>query len=97
MPIKTIAFEPDQYFSSLATQTHLLEDAMSSGNTAYIADAIGVVARQRGIAEIAEHTGLNRQSLYAALSAEGNPTLNTVLKVLDALDLELTVRIKQAA
>lgn len=97
MAIKTRKFEPDAYFKSTAAQAHLLADAMTSGNAGYIADAIGIVARQHGMSEIADHTGLNRQALYAALSSDGNPTLSTVLKVLDALNLELTVRRKEAA
>jgi probable addiction module antidote protein len=97
MAIKTIPFEPDQYFRSAKAQAHLLSDAMASGDAGYIADAIGIIARQRGIADIAAHTGLNRQALYTTLSAEGNPTLSTILKVLDALDLELTVKARRAA
>ena len=47
--------------------------------------------------EVARQTGLNRQGLYAALSSEGNPTLGALLKVLAALNLELTVRVRDAA
>jgi probable addiction module antidote protein len=97
MTIETIAFDPDKYFRSTAAQAHLIADAMKSGHAGYIADAIGIVARQRGMGEIAEQAGLNRQALYSALSARGNPTLTTLLKVLDALDLELTVRARAAA
>lgn len=97
MTIETTSFEPDRYFPSPAAQAHLIADAMASGDAGYIADALGIVARKRGMSSLAESTGLNRQALYSALSAGGNPTLNTVLKVLDALDLELTVREKAAA
>jgi probable addiction module antidote protein len=97
MTIETVAFDPDKYFRSTAAQAHLIADAMKSGDAGYIADAIGIVARRRGMGEIAEQAGLNRQALYSALSAGGNPTLTTLLKVLDALDLELTVRARQAA
>ena len=97
MTIETIDFEPDKYFKSPAARAHLIADAMASGDAGYIADALGIVARWRGMSNLAESTGLNRQALYSALSADGNPTLNTVLKVLDALDLELTVRAKRAA
>lgn len=97
MTIKTVAFEPDKYFASTATQAHLIADAMKSGDAGYIADAIGIVARRRGMSDIADQAGLNRQALYSALSAGGNPTLTTLLKVLEALDLELTVRARQAA
>ena len=97
MAIETLHFQPYKYFKSPAAQAHLIADAMASGDAGYIADALGIVARRRGMSRLAESTGLNRQALYSALSADGNPTLNTVLKVLDALDLELTVREKAAA
>ena len=97
MPIETTAFEPDRYFRTPAAQAHLLTEAMASGDAGHIADAVGIVARQHGIGDLAKQTGLNRQGLYAALSQDGNPTLSTVLKVLAALDLVLTVQVRDAA
>ena len=97
MPIETFAFEPDEYFRSAATQLHLVRDAIASGNAGYIAGALGILVRNRGIGQIAEASGLSRQTLYATLSADGNPTSSTLLKVLDALGLEITVREKSAA
>ncbi len=97
MGIKTTAFEPDRYFRTPAAQAHLLTQAMASGDAGHIAEAVGIVARQHGMGELARETGLNRQGLYAALSQDGNPTLATVLKVLAALNLELTVRVRDAA
>jgi probable addiction module antidote protein len=97
MGIKTTAFEPDRYFRTPAAQAHLLTEAMASGDAGHIAEAIGILARQRGMGELAKQTGLNRQGLYAALSPEGNPTLGGLLKVLAALNLELTVRVRDAA
>lgn len=97
MTIETFAFEPDDYFRSSATQVHLVRDAMASGNAGYIADALGILARNRGMGHVADSSGLSRQALYSTLSADGNPTLSTLLKVLDALGLEITVREKSAA
>jgi probable addiction module antidote protein len=97
VPIETFAFEPDKYFQSPEAQAHLVSDAMASGNAGYIADALGIVARNRGMGQVAERTGLSRQALYSTLSARGNPTLSTILKVFDALNLEITVRVKEAA
>lgn len=56
---------------------------------AFIAHALGVIARARGIAQLARDTGLTREGLYKALSADGNPSLGTFLKVVKALGLEL--------
>jgi len=67
-----------------------LEEA--NGDAAYIAKALGDIARARGMSQIAEDTGLSRESLYKALSGERNPSLDTVLKVMNALGLELHAR-----
>lgn len=59
-------------------------------DAALIADALGTVARARGMVKLSRETGLTRQALYKALSKEGNPSLDTVLKVLKALGLRFT-------
>lgn len=56
---------------------------------AYIAHALGVIARARGMTQLARDTGLARENLYKALSAEGNPEFGTILKVVKALGLKL--------
>ena len=61
-----------------------MEEAPS--DAAFIAKALGDIARARGMSEVAGNAGLSRESLYKALSGDRNPTLDTVLKVLDALD-----------
>ena len=60
-------------------------------DVAGIARALGTVARAKGMAQIARDTGLSRESLYKALSGEGNPTFATVLKVARALGVKLHV------
>lgn len=64
----------------------------SDGDPAFIAMALGDIARARGMAELARETGLGRESLYKALSAEGNPQLSTVLKVTKALGLQFSIK-----
>ena len=66
-----------------------LEAALEEGDPKLIAAAMGDIARAKGIAQIARETGLGRESLYKALSPEGNPEFSTVLKVLRALGLKL--------
>ncbi|MBV6416313.1 MAG: hypothetical protein CMLOHMNK_00855 [Steroidobacteraceae bacterium] len=61
-------------------------------DAAFIAAALGDVARARGMSELARRTGLTREGLYKALSLESNPSLATVLKVLAALDVRLTCK-----
>jgi probable addiction module antidote protein len=66
-----------------------LDGAFADGDSGEITDALGVIARARGMSQLAEATGLTRQALYKALSSDGNPEFATVLKVLRALGLRL--------
>ena len=63
----------------------------------FIAAAIGNVARARGMMQLAKDTGITREGLYKALSAGGNPSLATILKVMTALGLKLTPRLAHKA
>ena len=66
--------------------------AECDGDPAFVAKALGDIARAKGMAALARETGLGRESLYKALSSDGNPQLGTILKVAKALGLELSVR-----
>ncbi len=68
----------------------VLEEA--ADDPALIAQALGAVARARNISQLARDTGLTREGLYKALSADGNPSFATVLKVAKALGLRLAFR-----
>jgi probable addiction module antidote protein len=63
--------------------------AEADGDAAFIAKALGDIARARGMARVARDAGLSRESLYKALSGERSPDFATVLKVVDALGLKL--------
>lgn len=69
-----------------------MADAFETGDAAYIAKALGVVARAKGMSQVAEETGLSREQLYRSFSDKGNPTLKTTLAVMKALGLELTLK-----
>ncbi len=64
-----------------------LEEA--NGDAAFIAKALGDIARARGMSQVARDSGLSRESLYKALSGERTPSFDTILKVVGALGLEL--------
>lgn len=66
-----------------------LEAAFEEGDPSLIAAALGDIARAKGMTEVARRAGLGRESLYKALSSEGNPELATVMKVMEALGLRL--------
>lgn len=58
-------------------------------DAAFIAKALGTIARAKGMSQLARDTGLGRESLYKALSGEGNPSFSTILKVTRALGIRL--------
>ncbi|MDA8409605.1 MAG: putative addiction module antidote protein [Treponema sp.] len=64
-----------------------LEEA--EGDAAFIAKALGDIARAKGMSQVARDAGLSRESLYKALSGERNPDFDTILRVIAALGLEL--------
>ena len=64
-----------------------LEEA--GDDAAFIAKALGTIARAKGMTQLARDTGLGRESLYKALSGEGNPSFATILKVVRALGIKL--------
>jgi probable addiction module antidote protein len=66
--------------------------AESDGDASFVVKALGDIARAKGMSQIARETGLGRESLYKALSADGNPHFDTIVKVAKALGLEISVR-----
>jgi probable addiction module antidote protein len=90
-------FDPATYLETEEDILCFLEAAMEGNDPKHIASALGDVARSKGMSEIARKAGLGRQALYSALSENGNPTLETLVAVLGALGLELTVQKRAAA
>jgi probable addiction module antidote protein len=74
-----------------------LEAAFEENNLDTLLDVLGAIARSKGMAAIAKETGLNRESLYKSFSREGNPLFGTVVKVLDALGFQLSIKQKVPA
>ena len=70
--------------------------AEAGDDAAFIAKAVGTIARAKGMTQLAKETGLGRESLYKALSGEGNPSFATILKVLAALGIKLHAEVTQA-
>lgn len=85
-------FDPAEYLTTDEGIAVFMADAFETGDAAYIAHAVGVVARAKGMTELARQTGLSREQLYRSLSEEGNPTLRTMLAVMKALGVELSAR-----
>ena len=88
--MKTKAFDEADFLKTDKDIAAYITEALATGDAALITHALGVIARTRGMTRIARETGLSRESLYRALSADGNPEFLTVLKIMEALGLRLT-------
>jgi probable addiction module antidote protein len=86
---KTRIWDPAEHLNSDEDMAAYLEAALQEGDSGLIAAALGDIARAKGMSQIARDAGLGRESLYKALSAEGNPEFATIMKVVGALGLQL--------
>ena len=91
--LKTYKWDPAKYLKTDKDRAAYLEVALEEGDPGVIAAVLGDIARSKGMARVAKKAGLGRESLYKALSKEGNPKLETLLKITHALGLKLTVTV----
>jgi probable addiction module antidote protein len=94
---KLTSYDPADDLNSEKAVAVFIAEAFKTGDPAYIAHALGVVARSRGMAEVANRTGLSREQLYRSFSGRGNPTLKTTLAVMSALGIKLIAKATKAA
>lgn len=87
MALKTTPWDSAEYLKSEADITAYLDACFEEAgdDPAFLTHALGVAARARNMSQLARDSGLTREGLYKALSAEGNPSFGTVLKVADAM------------
>jgi hypothetical protein len=97
MAEKLTTYDLAEDLTSDKSMATFMAEALQTNDAAYIAHALGVVARAKGMAQIAGQTGLSREQLYRSFSENGNPTLKTTLAVMKALGIELTAKIPTAA
>jgi probable addiction module antidote protein len=83
-------FDAAEYLDTGEAIAAYLSESFASNDPAEIAEAIGTVARARGMTEVARQAGVSRESLYRALSRHGNPELSTMMGVLKACGVRLT-------
>jgi probable addiction module antidote protein len=88
--LRTTRFDATDYLDTEEKQVAYIAAALETGDADFVRDALGLVARSRGMGEIAKTAGLNRESLYKALGETGNPELRTVMRVLHAMGLRLS-------
>ena len=85
----TKVWDPAEHLVTETDMAMYLEAALNEGDPRVIAAALGDIARAKGMTQIAKQTGLGRESLYKALSVDGNPEFSTIMKIISALGLKL--------
>lgn len=93
---KTRPYDAAEYLETDDDMAAYLQAALEDGEPAVVIQALGNIARARGMTEIARQAGLRRESLYKALSPHGNPEFATVLKVVRALGIKLSAEPAEA-
>lgn len=86
---KLMPWDPAEHLETEEDMAMYLEAALEDGEPALVAAALGDIARARGMTQLARDTGLGRESLYKALSPNGNPEFSTIMRVVKALGLRL--------
>ena len=91
MALNTTRWDSTEYLKTEKDMVAYLEACLEEAgdDPAFIAQALGTIARAKGMTQLARDTGLARESLYKALSAEGNPEFATIWKVIRALGIRL--------
>ena len=99
MNTSTSAYDVSDYLRTPEEMAAYLEACIeeADGDAAFIAKALGDIARAQGMTQVARVAGLSRESLYKALSGERSPSFDTILKVVSALGLKLSASVKQDA
>lgn len=92
MPLETTKWDASEYLDSPEAIAAYIEAAFEDGHPAVITNALGNVARAKGMTQVARDAGVTREALYKALSSEGDPRLSTLVGVLKALGVGLSTR-----
>jgi probable addiction module antidote protein len=92
MTEKLTTYDPAEDLTTDEAVAVFMAEAFETNDASYIAHALGVVARAKGMTEIAHKTGLSREQLYRSFSEHGNPTLKTTIAVMQALGVDITAK-----
>jgi probable addiction module antidote protein len=92
MALETTPYDSADYLNSPDDIAAYLEAAFEDGDPTLITHALGVVARAKGMSQLAKDAGVTREALYKALTADGDPKLSTFIGVMKALGMRLMAR-----
>lgn len=90
--LKTKRFDAADFLDTEKKQAAYITAALETGDADFVRDALGIVAKARGMGQVAKSADLSRESLYKALGETGNPEFGTVMRVMRALGLTLSAR-----
>ena len=93
---KTRPYDSAEHLDGPEAIAAYLSEALETGDPSFVAHAIGTAARARGMSDIARDAGVSRENLYRALSGDTKPEFETIMKVLDALGVQLSAKPKAA-
>ena len=92
MTLKTTPWDSAELLESPEAIAAYIEAAFEDGDPSLITHALGVVARARGMTQLAKDAGLSRDAMYKAFQPDGNPTLQTLTSVMKALGMKLSAQ-----
>lgn len=90
MALKTLPFDAADAIDTPEAQAELLADALASGDAKVVTAALGMIARARGMSQMARDAGISREAIYRATGPDGNPTLSTLMALVRSAGLKLS-------
>jgi probable addiction module antidote protein len=90
MALKTLPFDAADALDTPEAQAELLAEALASGDAKVVTAALGMIARAKGMSQMARDAGISREAIYRATGPDGNPTLSTLMAIVKSAGLKLS-------
>lgn len=90
MALKTLPFDAADALDTPQAQAELLAEALGSGDAKVVTAALGMIARAKGMSQMARDAGISREAIYRATGPDGNPTLSTLMAIVRSAGLKLS-------
>jgi len=90
MALKTLPFDAADAIDTPDAQAELLAEALASGDAKVVTAALGMIARSKGMSQMARDAGISREAIYRATGPDGNPTLSTLMAIVRSAGLKLS-------
>jgi probable addiction module antidote protein len=90
LALKTLPFDAADAIDTPDAQAELLAEALASGDAKVVTAALGMIARSKGMSQMARDAGISREAIYRATGPDGNPTLSTLMAIVRSAGLKLS-------